>query len=462
MKSESEDNQPTSRKTEQSTRISRRSFITTCTMAAAATGLPIWFVERELAAAASQAKPLSPNDRPGIALIGCGGQGTGDASNALRFGEVIAVCDVDTIHIDKAVEKFTKEGKTPARYSDFRKVLERDDVHVVINGTPDHWHTLINLAAAKARKDVYGEKPLTLTIDEGKPLVRAVRDSKIVLQTGTQQRSSQRFRMACEAIRNGRIGKLKEVTVWLPAGLREGPFQSKSVPAELNWDFWLGQAPKVDYVPERCHRMFRYWYDYSGGTMTDWGAHHIDIAFWAIGGTGPTAVEGEVLAPPIPGGYTAISEYEVRFMFPGDILVRVRTTRDDNGFGGIINKEGQRNGLRFEGSDGWIWVNRDEIKASDIALVRTPLPENAERLYSSNDHMSNFFDCVRSRKDPISDVEVGHRSASLCHLGAIALRTGLKLRWDAAKQEFLGDNAKAANAMVSREMRKPYDYSFAG
>ena len=441
--------------------VSRRSFVKSCSMAAAA-GLPLWFIERELAVAAAQVKPLSPNDRPGIALIGCGGQGTGDASNALRFGEIVAVCDVDEGHLDKAVEKFAKEGKKPARYTDFRKLLERDDVHVIINGTPDHWHTLVNLAAAKARKDVYGEKPLTLTIDEGKHLVPAVRDSRIVLQTGTQQRSSQRFRMACELIRNGRIGKLKEVTVWLPAGLREGPFQSKPVPAELNWDFWLGQAPKVDYVPERCHRMFRYWYDYSGGTMTDWGAHHIDIAFWAIGGSGPTAVEGDVLAPPIPGGYTAISEYEVRYTFPGNILVRVRTTRDDNGFGGIINKEGQRNGLRFEGSDGWIWVNRDEIKAGDPAMLRAPLPEGAERLYFSNDHMANFFDCVRSRKEPICNVEVGHRSASLCHLGAIALRTGLKLQWDVAREEFVGEAAKAANAMVFRVMRKPFDYSFAG
>jgi predicted dehydrogenase len=261
-------------------------------------------------------------------------------------------------------------------------------------------------------------------------------------------------------IRNGRIGKLNQVIVWLPAGLREGPFKSQPVPKELNWNFWLGQAPKVDYVPERCHVWFRYWYDYSGGTMTDWGAHHNDIAMWAIGQPGPTAVEGKVLAQPIPGGYTAISEYDVKFTFAGGVLVNVRTTRDDNGFGGIINKEGQRNGLRFEGSNGWIWVNRDEIKASDMALLKTPLPENAERLYTSNDHMGNFFDCIRSRKDPICAVEVGHRSACISHLGAIALRTGLKLQWDATKEEFVGDNAKEANSYVKREMRKPYNYSF--
>jgi len=442
-------------------RPSRRNFLKNCGAAAAATGLPLWFVERELAAASGQAKPLSPNDRPGIALIGCGGMGTGDATNSLRFGEIVALCDVDEGHLARDVEKFTREGKKPAAFSDFRKVLERKDVDVVINATPDHWHTLINIAAARAHKDIYGEKPLTLTIDEGSRVIRAVRETKVVLQTGMQQRSSIRFRLACEMIRNGRIGRLKTVTVWLPAGLREGPFPSKPVPAELNWDLWLGQAPKVDYVPQRCHTWFRYWYDYSGGTMTDWGAHHNDIAMWAIGQPGPTTVEGRALALPISGGYTAISEYDVKFTFAGDILLNVRTTKDDDGFGGVINKEGQRNGLRFEGSSGWIWVNRDEIKASKMDLLRTPLPDNAERLYTSNDHMANFFDCIRSRKDPICAVEVGHRSACISHLGAIALRTGRKLQWDAAKEVFMGESAKEATAMAAREMRKPYDYAFA-
>ncbi len=447
---------------ERRSRLSRRIFLKNCSAAAAATGLPMWFVERELAAASGQSRPLSPNDRPGIALLGCGGMGTGDAANSLRFGEIVALCDVDEGHLARDIEKFTREDKKPAGFSDFRKLLERKDVDVVINATPDHWHTLINIAAARAHKDVYGEKPLTLTIDEGRRVIRAVRENKVVFQTGMQQRSSVRFRMACELVRNGRIGKLKTVTVWLPAGLREGPFPSKPVPAELNWDLWLGQAPKVDYVPQRCHTWFRYWYDYSGGTMTDWGAHHNDIAMWAIGQPGPTAVEGQALALPIPGGYTAISEYDVKFTFADDILLNVRTTKDDDGFGGIINKVGQRNGLRFEGSSGWIWVNRDEIKASEMELIRTPLPDNAERLYKSNDHMANFFDCIRSRKDPICDVEVGHRSACISHLGAIALRTGRKLQWNAAAEVFTGESAKEASAMASREMRQPYDYTYAG
>ncbi|MEI6655498.1 MAG: Gfo/Idh/MocA family oxidoreductase [Verrucomicrobiota bacterium] len=442
--------------------ISRRSFLHRCAATAAATGLPMWFVERELALAAEPAKVLSPNDRPSIALIGCGGQGCGDARDAMRFGNIVAVCDVDQGHVERAAKDFTKDGKVPEKFSDFRKLLERDDLHCIINGTPDHWHSLVNIAAAKAKKDIYSEKPLTLTIDEGKHVVKAVRDNKVVLQTGTQQRSSERFRMACDLVRNGRIGKLKEVPVWLPAGRREGPFASKPVPPQLNWDFWQGQAPKVDYVSERCHVWFRYWYEYSGGTMTDWGAHHMDIGYWAIGLPAPTQVESKALSIPIPGGYTTIADYEVKFTYPNGVVFNVRSTRDDDPFGGTVNPAGQRNGIRFEGSDGWIWVNRDQLKAIDREVLSKPLPETAERLFVSNDHKGNFFDCVRSRKDPICDVEVGHRSASVCHLGAISLRTGKSLQWDPAKEEFTGENAAEANAHVTREMRKPYDYSFVG
>jgi predicted dehydrogenase len=447
--------------TEKPFQISRRSFFHRCSVTAAAAGLPLWFVERQMALGEEPAKKtLSANERPNIALIGCGGQGSSDAINALRFGNVVAVCDVDRNHLEGAVNRFTKEGKAPKGYSDFRKLVEAKEIHGIINGSPDHWHSLINIAAARAGKDIYSEKPLTLSIDEGKHVVRAVRDNKVVLQTGTQQRSSQRFRMACDLVRNGRIGKLKEVTVYLPAGRREGPFASKPMPAELDWDFWQGQAPKVDYMPERCHVWFRYWYEYSGGTMTDWGAHHMDIAYWAIGLSAPTKIESRALSQPIPGGYTTIADYEVKFSYPNGVVLNVRSTPDDDPFGGTIKADGQRNGIRFEGADGWIWVNRDQIKAADRELLSAPLQEGAEKLYVSNDHMGDFFDCMHTRKDPICAVEIGHRSASVCHLGAISLRTGKTLQWDSEKEIFCGDNAAVANALVAREMRKPYDYSF--
>jgi predicted dehydrogenase len=446
--------------------ISRRSFLSRCTAAAAATGLPLWFVQEQLAAAAEAATNApalpSPNDRPGIALVGCGGQGRGDAGNASRYGDIVAVCDVDRNHAEAAAKQFTRNGKTPAKFGDFRQVMERDDVHIIVQGTPDHWHTLVNIAAAKAKKDIYGEKPLTLTIDEGKQVVKAVREHKVIFQTGTQQRSDQRFHLACELVRNGRIGKLKQVNVFVPAGLRAGPFHTAPVPVELNWDFWLGQAPKVEYLKERCHAMFRWWFDYSGGPVTDWGAHHNDIARWAIGLDGPVDVEAKVVTAPIPGGYETPSEFEATLTWANGVKHVVKTTLDDSPFGAVLKEDGQRNGVKFEGADGWIWVNRDEITASDKELLRTPLPDNAVRLEVSHNHMGNFFNSVRSRKDPICPIEVGHRSASVGHLIVIALRSGQKFQWDPEKEIFTGDGAKTANAQLAREMRKPYDYSFVG
>jgi predicted dehydrogenase len=440
--------------------VSRRTFLQRCSMLAAMTGLPLWFIERQQLEAAETTKLPTPNDRPGIGIIGCGGMGKADATNASAFGDILAVCDVDESHAADFAESFTVDGKVPTIYHDFRKVMERDDIHVIVNATPDHWHTLVNLAAAKVRKDVYGEKPLTLAIDEGSHIVKAVRENGIVLQTGTQQRSSQRFRLACELVRNGRLGKLQQARVWLPAGLRDGPFRSSPVPAGLNWDFWQGQAPAVDYVTERCHRTFRFWYEYSGGTMTDWGAHHNDIAYWAIGLLAPRDVTAKHFSEPIPGGFNAYADYEVNYTYANGIGLQINTTKDDSIFGEILNMQGQRNGIRFEGSDGWLWVNRDEIKASDPELLRTPLPENGVRLYESKNHMGNFFDCVRSREHPICDVETGHRSATMCHLGAIALRTGRNLTWDSAEEKFVGEHASEANGYLVREMRKPYDYSF--
>jgi predicted dehydrogenase len=439
---------------------SRRSFLKTTSVLAGATGLPAWFVERELAEANQAAPARSPHERPGIALVGCGGRGRGVAGEARRFGDIVAVCDVDARRAEEAAHQFARGGQPVRTFRDFREVMRRPDVHVVINGTPDHWHTLINLAAALARKDVYSEKPLTLTIDEGRRLVRTVARQRIVFQTGSQQRSDARFRLACELVRNNRLGRLRHVDVWLPAGLRDGPFHNRPVPQGLDWDRWLGQAPRVDYVPQRCHLTFRYWLDYSGGTLTDWGAHHNDIARWAMGLAGPVGVEGRLLAQPLAGGYTAPSAYEVRYTYANGVTQTVRSTPDDNIFGGSVRREGQHNGIRFEGPDGWIWVNRGELHASDPELLRRPLPGGAERLPVSDNHMANFFECVRSRRQPICDAEVGHRSASLCHLGGIALRLGHPLRWDPQREQFVGEHAAAANALVAREMRRPYDYRF--
>ena len=442
--------------------ISRRRFLRQCTTIAAATGLPLWFVERELAAAQEAPPVKSPNDRPGVALIGCGGMGRGDLKSAARFGDVVALCDVDANHAAMAAKPFETNTVQPLQVTDFRRVLDNKDVDIVINGTPDHWHTLINLAAARAKKDIYAEKPLTLTIDEGKRLIREVRAQNVVLQTGTQQRSNKLFRLATELARNGRLGKLTQVTVYVPAGLRDGPFKPAPVPEGFDWDYWLGQAPAAEYMKERTHSTFRWWWDYSGGPVTDWGAHHNDIARWVIGLEGPRQVEARPLTEPIPGGYTAPSEFEATLTWGDGIKQVVRTTVDDTPFGVAVRPDGQRNGVRIEGTNGWIWVNRSNINASDPEMLDTPLTDPAVKLEVSDDHMANFFNAVRDRKDPICPVEVGHRSAVVGHLIVVALRTGKKYEWDAAREEFTGENAAEGNSHLAREMRKPYDYTFAG
>ena len=429
---------------------SRRDFLRS---SVAATTLPSWFVE-ECRAQPQPSTPKSKVDTPGIALVGCGGMGRGDARNASRFGKVVALCDVDERQLGGAAKLFPDA----VTLHDFRKVMDRKDVDVVICGTVDHWHVLVSMAAMRAGKDVYCEKPLTLSIDEGKRLVAVQKQTGRVLQTGSQQRSDKNFRLACELVRNGRIGKVKEVDVWLPAGRREGPFKTADIPAGFDWDLWLGPTPKVDYVPERTHVTFRYWWEYSGGTMTDWGAHHNDIALWGLGHErgGPVSVAGKSLREMIPGGFTAASEYAVEYTYADGVVQRCRSTNAVNWMGVQTDPKGQPHGVKFVGTDGWVWVTRGKIAASDPDLLTTPLPADAKRLYASNDHMGNFFDCVKTRKAPICDAEVGHRSATVCHLGVIAMRLGRPLKWDPTAERFVGD--AEANGMLAREPRKPWTY----
>jgi len=424
---------------------SRRDFLRHSALSTVALSLPAWIIGQSAA---------SPSETVRFGLIGCGGQGCGDAKNASRYGKIVAVCDVDASHLATAQKDFPgAEG-----YSDFRKLLERNDIDAVICGTVDHWHTIIAMAAMKAGKDIYCEKPLTLTIDEGKHLVEIQRQTKRILQTGTQQRSDTHFRLACDLVRNGRIGKISKVEVWLPAGLRQGPFQTSKVPEGFNYDFWMGQTPETPYIKERTHFSFRYWWDYSGGTMTDWGAHHNDIVLWALekDHSGPISVEGKQLVDMIPGGFTAASEYTVTYTYDNGVVHTCNSTTASEWHGGVKDPNGQQHGIKFHGSDGWIWVTRGIITASDRSLLTKKLPEDAPRVYVSNDHMANFIDCVKTRKPTICPAEIGHRSASLCHLGVIAIRLGRKLKWDPAKEQFIGDDE--ADKHLSRPMRKPYDY----
>lgn len=422
-------------------RHNRRNFLRTATgLAAASASAPYWFSHSALAYAD---EPKSKNDRPLFGAIGVGGQGRGIAGNATRFADLVAICDVDRSHAEQSNKE--QAGGKAELYDDYRKLLERKDIEAVTIGTPDHWHTAIALAAMRAGKDVYCEKPLTLTIHEGQLLVKTAAETGRVFQVGTQQRSDARFRQACELVRNGRVGTLKKVTVSLPRSTAVGgPFEKKPIPDTLNWDFWLGQAPSVDYCPERCHFSFRWWYEYSGGIMTDWGAHHMDIAHWGMGveDSGPLTVHGtmddeERKRIQVPGAYNTPANFTVDFIYPREVHVQV-----------VLGDEG----VLFEGDKGRLYVNRGRITGKPVEdLANNPLPSDAVKLYQSDDHMGNFFSCIKSREKPISDVSSQHRSVSACHLANISLRLGRKLAWDAASEQFVDDSE--ANSMLSRTQR---------
>ncbi len=441
--------------------LSRRGFLQRSLAAmTAGAGLPLWYA-REVQAAeeerAARAKKPGPNDRIQLGIIGSGDRSKqllGDVKRHKDF-QVIAVCDVDKKHQDEVAKIVEKTYKVEcAKYGDFRDLCSRKDIDAVLMVTPDHWHALTAIAALKSGKDVYGEKPLSLTIAEGQAMLKVARASERVYQVGSQQRSDARFRLACELVRNGRLGKILTVETRIGENPQGGPFKVEPVPEGLDWEFWLGQAPKVDYVKQRCHYEFRWWQEYSGGKLTDWGAHHNDIAQWGLGAddTGPIAVEA--MGYPIattPNSYNHPRNFEVTYTYANGAQV-VCMGRGENGIlfvGEPIKQRGRSDAHR------WIFVKRGYIQASDPWLLAEPLPASATRLYVSNDHMGNWLECLRNRsKRPICDVEIGHRSVTVCHLGNIALHLKRKLKWDPAKEEFVGDDE--ANRMLSREMRAPW------
>jgi predicted dehydrogenase len=438
--------------------ISRRKFLAGSIAGLAAAGVPALFAKDAEASEgeffgrsnlSSKGRKIGPNDTINCAVIGPGGsrggyrQGFHDAVGiAGQPGvKMIAACDVDEVHLAEAVKQFGADCKG---YKDFREVLARKDIDAVVIGTPDHWHAVQCIMAMKAGKDVYCEKPLTLTVDEGKRIVKTWKDSGRVFQTGSQQRSRDIFRQACELVRNGRIGKLKFVETHLPTGPTGGPFPVKPVPADFDWDMWQGPVRYTDYVKERTHGDFRWWLEYSGGMMTDWGAHHNDIAQWGLGTerSGPVSIQSEgIAANPGTNCYNTFPEFKITYVYADGTPL-------------ICSNKGP-NGVRFEGEGGWIFVDRGHIEASDKKLLEDPLPANAIKLYESNSHAKNFVECIRSRKQPICDAEIGHRSASVCHLGNISLRLGgRKLQWDPVAEKFVGDDE--ANLYLSRPYRKPW------
>jgi predicted dehydrogenase len=443
--------------------LSRRGFMQRSVAGLVGAGLPLWYAreiaEGRLIAAEEDKKPVAASDTLHIGLIGCGGQGRHDMRQAMgnKGVKVVAVCDVDKNRLADTVAKDLKGSKDVKQYEDYRHLLDDKDINAVIIGTPDHWHTLPAIAAMRKGKDVYCEKPLTLTIDEGKHLVKVAKATKSVFQVGSQQRSEGPFRLACELVRNGRIGKIQTIETWIGRNPVGGPFPLTKPPEGLNYDFWLGPTPKVAYNPHRCHYDFRWWYDYSGGKMTDWGAHHNDVAQWALGmdGSGPISVESTAAQPSKdPNSYNCHPTFEVTYGYKSGAKVICKSNE---------------NGVLLEGEDGkWIFVHRGGIIASDEGIAKPtsnkgvkttgkskiltePLGKDAVRLYESTSHMRNWLGCIKTRKPTTCTAEVGHRSVTVCHLGTINMRLGgKKMGWDPVAEKF---DDEAANKMMSRPMR---------
>jgi len=461
---------------------SRRDFLKT-SAAAAAVSVPYFAWGSPLIA--QDAKTESKNDRPVLGCIGTGDRWDAVGPQAMRFADCVAVCDVDSEHANKgktkALEMNAKAGRERSVdvYEDYRKVLDRKDIEVVTIVTPDHWHSKIAIEAMKAGKDVYCEKPLTLTIDEGKQIIKVLKETKRVFQVGTQQRSEfsvrrgeafqSQFLIAVALCQAGRLGKIQNVECRIGGSTKSPELPKVAVPTGLNWEMWLGQCPLVDYVSSptgssnpkypasRAHYEFRWWYEYSGGKMTDWGAHHVDIATWAIGmeNSGPSSVEGVMVEHPVPlkdgmptmdNQYNAATKFDLKCMYPNGVELHILS--------------GGQNGVQITGDKGELFVSRDALRGSAVdSLKDQPLPEDAlTKLCKGKkpgNHMANFFECIKDRSLPISDVYTHHRAMTTCHLANIAIRLGRKLTWDPKAEQIVGD--ADANKWLKREQRKGYE-----
>ena len=460
---------------------SRRQFLQASAAAAAAASVPYFSWTSPVIG--QDAKTKSKNDRPILGCIGTGDRWNAVGPQAMNFADCVAVCDVDSEHAAKgkakALEMNGKKGRQldVAVHEDYRKLLDRKDIEVVTIVTPDHWHSKIAIEAMKAGKDVYCEKPLTLTIDEGKQISKVLKETGRVFQVGTQQRSEmdaergkfkQQFLTAVALCHAGRLGKIQRVECRIGGAPTSGEIPKAPVPSHLNWEMWLGQAPMTEYLegkkperggypPSRTHYEFRWWYEYSGGKMTDWGAHHVDIATWAIGmeNSGPTSVEGVMAEHPVPfkdghptvtNRYNAATKFDVKCLYPNGVELHILSDGE--------------NGILIQGDKGELFVSRGALRGSAVeSLASSPLPEDAiSKLYKGKkpgNHMANFFDCIADRTQPISDVYTHHRAMTTCHLANIAIRLGRPVKWDAQSEQITGD--EEANAFCKREQRKGYE-----
>ena len=455
----------------------RREFLGACATLTAGAAVPYFHWTPRTLADETTAK----NDRFAIGLIGAGGMGVGNLKAAAPWIDVLAIADVDAGHA-AAANQALAGGKAQV-YADYRRILERKDIDVLHIATPDHWHTKPLVEAMLAGKDVYCEKPLTLTIDEGKLIRRIQRETGRVVQVGTQQRSTfPLFVKALAIVAEGRLGRIKRVQAAIGVAPASPALPVAAVPAELDWDRWLGPAPVAEYrfleqpavvdkegkekkphPKTNGHNEFRWWYEYSGGKLTDWGAHHVDIAAWALqlnGQTaGPLSIGGTATHPvafkdgmPVERDrYNTATAFHFTVEFPGGTQMVIRDDTD--------------NGVRIEGEKGTIFVNRGKLTGAPVeALKEDPLPDDAlAKVYKNlpmeknarEAHWANFLHCVKTRQEPISDVHSHMKALNICHLAGISARLGRTLAWDAAAERITGD--EQADAMLARPYRQGYE-----
>lgn len=432
---------------EKAERITRRDFLKKTTVATmSAVAFPYIIPGSALGLDGS----IPPSERVVVGCIGMGGMGMANLDGFLDqpSAQVVAVCDVDENHLNDAIKKVNdKYGNQDCKgYKDFRELLAREDIDAVSIALPDHWHAIPAIMAARAGKDIYGEKPLAGSIKEGRAIVDAVEQYGRIWQTGSWQRSQEHFRQACELVRNGYIGEVKLVKVGLPAknSIRKGDTRPSEPPPWFDYEMWLGPAPWAPYCEARCHWNFRWISDYAGGQLTDWAGHHCDIAQWGMGTELSAPVEiiprGGNWPKAEDGLFDTVEDYEFLCVFREgfEMLVSARIP----------------GGARFEGTEGWIHVDRGKFEAHPRYLVNTEIKPHELHLYRSTNHIGNFLECVKSRKKTITPAEVAHHSIMIGHLGLIALKLGRPLKFNPETETFVND--PEADRFLCRPMRAPW------
>lgn len=424
--------------------LSRRSFLKRLGLGSSILGLS---AVRYRAAFAAE----PPSERVRVGMIGVGNQG-GPKNNMKYFlKNIVALCDLDQTYLAEASDFLHKQANLKAVLTDdYRRVLDAKDIDAVVVTVPDQWHAIMTIEACKAGKDVYCEKPLTLVIGEGKPMIDAARRNGRIVQTGTMQRSGEEFKLAVDLVRKGIVGKVKAVNVTLPSPnwiARAGkPVPDSAPPAGFDFDRWLGPAPWRSYNKNRVHYLFRFYWDYSGGQQTNFGAHHLDIAQWGLGmdESGPVHVEGSGVYHP-DNWYETPDTTEIRYTYANGVVLTARQK---------LNTKNVDQGTEFIGDKGSLFVYRGGMVVTPRELLKGVEMPKITSSQANFSHVNNFFDCVKSRKTPAADVAIGHRSATVCHLGNIAVRTKKKITWDPKTETIVGDTE--VSKWLTKEYRKPW------